>query len=176
MKVGDISKEIDSRVKDEVARVRGKEDYELGDFVLAMDELSKNVTEELTGKPYEAGDLSRELDRRIKGAVAAFCGKDEYEFGDLSREIAGRVQKRVEEFTGKPYEFGDVSRAVEKRRQEWVKDFLGEEAAANYQFGDITRKFLKEFTGKKDYEFGDVTKKVLGNLFGKRKRGSEQED
>jgi len=80
-KLGDISKEVDVRVKSEVAALRGKEEYELGDFVMAIDEFSKNVTEELTGKPYETGDLSRELDSRIKGAVANYCGKDEYEFG-----------------------------------------------------------------------------------------------
>jgi hypothetical protein len=53
--VGDISKEIDKRVKDGVAQLRGKDDYELFDFVMAMDEMSKNMTEEITGKPYEAG-------------------------------------------------------------------------------------------------------------------------
>lgn len=30
--MGDISKEIDARVKAEVAKLRGKEDYELGDL------------------------------------------------------------------------------------------------------------------------------------------------
>lgn len=45
IKLGDISKEIDDRVKTEVAKVRGKDDYELGDFVLAMDEMSKSMTE-----------------------------------------------------------------------------------------------------------------------------------
>lgn len=72
--------------------MRGKDSYELGDFVMVMDELAKNVTEDLTGKPYEAGDLSIEIDKRIKKAVAEFCGKEEYEFGDLSREISSRVQ------------------------------------------------------------------------------------
>jgi len=174
-KVGDISKEIDTRVKEEVARIRGKEDYELGDFVVAMDDMSKNFTETLTGKPYEAGDLSIELDKRIKSAVASFCGKDEYEFGDLSKEIGSRVQSRVEEFTGKSYEFGDITREVETRRKEWVKGFLGEEAAANYQFGDITKKFVTGFTGKDDYQFGDLTKKIAGDLFGKRKRGGKDQ-
>ena len=174
-KVGDISKEIDTRVKDEVARMRGKEEYELGDFVMAMDEMSKDLTESLTGKPYETGDLSVELDKRIKSSVADFCGKDEYAVGDLSKEINQRVQLRVEEFTGKPYEFGDVTREIENRRKEWVKDFLGEEAAANYQFGDITKKFIAGYTGKDDYQFGDLTKKVVGDLFGQRKRGGQDE-
>lgn len=49
-KIGDISKEVDSRVKSEVAKFREKDEYEIGDFVLAMDEMSKSFTEELTGK------------------------------------------------------------------------------------------------------------------------------
>ena len=50
-----------------------------------------------------------------------------------------------------------------------MKDYLGEEAAADYKFGDITRKALGQFTGKgDDYQFGDATKKILGNLFGKK--------
>jgi len=169
-KLGDISKEIDDRVKTEVAKVRGKDDYELGDFVLAMDEMSKSMTEELTGKPYEAGDLSVELDRRVKGAAAAFCGKDEYELGDLSTEMDSRVKSRVAEFTGKDeYEFGDVTKEIESRRKAWVKDFLGEEAAEQYQFGDITKKAISSFTGEDDYQFGDISKKMMGNLFGPRK-------
>jgi hypothetical protein len=67
------------------------------------------MIEDLTGKPYEAGNLSSELDRRVKSAVADFCGKDEYELGDLSWEIDNRVKNRVGEFTGKEdYEFGDI--------------------------------------------------------------------
>jgi hypothetical protein len=81
----------------------------------------------------------------------------------------------VEEFTGKPYEFGDVSRAVEARRREWVGEFLGEEAAENYEFGDITRKALSKFTGKDEYQFGDVTKKIFGDLFGPRKRAAGED-
>ena len=46
---------------------------------------------------------------------------------------------------------------------------MGDEAAEKYQFGDITKKALSQFTGKDDYEFGDLTKKVMGNLFGPRK-------
>lgn len=202
-KIGDISKEIDERVKSEgmyvalfqrfslspvsfcsnlkllpshtnsVATLRGKEDYELGDFVLSMDEMAKNMTENLTGKEYEPGDLSVELDKRIKNTVAEWSGKDEYEFGDLSREIAKRVHSRVEEFTGKPYEFGDVTREVENRRKEWVTSFLGEEAAKNYQFGDVTKKFINNFTGKDEYQFGDLSKKLMGDLFGKRKKKSD---
>jgi hypothetical protein len=115
---------------------------ELGDFILVLDELSKQYTEKLTGKPYEAGDLSKEIDTRVKSTVAEYCGKDTYEFGDLTREVSSRVKSRVEEFTGKPYEFGDIARTVEERRKGWVKNFLGEEAAKNYVFGDITKKAL----------------------------------
>lgn len=81
--------------------------------------------------------------------MVEWAGKEgEYEFGDLSRTIDRRIKQRVEEFTGKPYEFGDVSRAIEEKRREWVKNFLGEEAAANYVFGDVTKKALSSFVGK----------------------------
>ena len=42
----------------------------------------------------EFGDLSVELDTRIKSSVASFCGKESYEFGDLSKEIGARVSTR----------------------------------------------------------------------------------
>mmetsp|Transcript_20698 Transcript_20698/g.29218 ORF Transcript_20698/g.29218 Transcript_20698/m.29218 type:complete len:290 (+) Transcript_20698:117-986(+) len=175
-KVGDITKEIDSRVKDEVAKIRGKEEYELGDLVTAMDELSKDMTCQLTGKEdYEVGDLTIEIDARVKKSVESFCGLEpgQYQAGDLTKEVDNRVRGRVEEFIGKEYEFGDITKEIENRRRDWVKEYLGEEAAAKYQFGDITKKALTGFTGKDDYEFGDVTKKIMGDLFGKRKRGGQ---
>lgn len=120
--------------------------------------MSKDFTIELTGKDsYETGDLSKEIDKRVKNAVTEFCGKEEgtYEFGDLSKEMNKRVQDRVAEFTGRDeYSFGDITKEIENRRQTWVKDFLGEEAAKDYQFGDITKKALTSFTGKDEYEFG----------------------
>jgi len=54
-----------------------------------------------------------------------------------------------------------------------MKGVLGEEAAANYEFGDLTKKALTSFTGKDEYEFGDVSKKIFGSIFGKRKRGGK---
>lgn len=79
----------------------------------------------------------------------------------------------MEEFTGKPYEFGDITREVENRRKEWVKNFLGAEAADQYQFGDLTKRFINNYTGKDTYQFGDLSKKVFGDLFGKRKTKSD---
>jgi hypothetical protein len=91
-----------------------------GDFVFAMDQMAKETTEELTGKPYEVGDLSKVIDTSIKAKVAEFCG--------------------VQEFTGKEgYEFGDISRKIEERRRDWVKNLLGEKAAEEYEFGDVSQ-------------------------------------
>jgi hypothetical protein len=166
-KVGDLSKEIDARVKQGVADIRGKPEYEVGDLVITLDEMSKNMTEQLTGKPYEVGDLSKELDRRVKKAVADYIGKDEYEAGDLTRAVAEKVNVRVDELFAN-YEFGDITREINRRRKEWIKNFLGEEAAANYQFGDISKKFATMITGKDEYQFGDVSKKLFGDFFGKK--------
>ncbi|KAL3787860.1 hypothetical protein HJC23_000402 [Cyclotella cryptica] len=149
--IGDFSKEIDRRVKDEVARMREKDEYELGDFSVVLDEKVKEMVCEMTGKEeYEFGDLSLEIDERVKASVAKFCGKDEYQFGDLSKELAKRTKEGVLNYLGKDdYQFGDLSKELAKRTKEGV---------------------LK-YTGKDDYQFGDVTKKLMGNLFGGRKEG-----
>ena len=49
-KIGDLSKEIDARIKDRVAEYRNKEEYELGDLTLALDEMAKEEVKKLTGK------------------------------------------------------------------------------------------------------------------------------
>ena len=120
------------------------------------------MTEEMTGKPYEPGDLSVELDKRVKSAVANYCGTDEYQFGDLSKEIDRRVKMRVADYIGKDeYEFGDISRQIEKNRKEWVQSFLGAEAAENYQFGDITKKAMKNLTGDDDYQVCTISYNIV---------------
>jgi HAMP domain-containing protein len=166
--LGDLSKEIDARVKQGVADIRGKDGYELGDLTLTLDEMSKNFTEGLTGQPYEAGDLSKEIDARVKVAVAKYVGVDEYAAGDLTRFVAANVQSRVADLTAN-YEFGDISREIERQRKEWIKGFLGDEAAANYKFGDISKKLATKITGKEAYQFGDVTRTLMGNMFGNKK-------
>eukprot|EP00529_Nitzschia_sp_RCC80_P029907 CAMPEP_0113445004 /NCGR_PEP_ID=MMETSP0014_2-20120614/2961_1 /TAXON_ID=2857 /ORGANISM="Nitzschia sp." /LENGTH=307 /DNA_ID=CAMNT_0000336039 /DNA_START=1272 /DNA_END=2195 /DNA_ORIENTATION=- /assembly_acc=CAM_ASM_000159 len=168
-KLGDFTKEIDNKVKEEVANLREKDEYEIGDLSIVVDEWAKEKTSELTGKPYETGDLSREIDKRVKNAAAEFCGKEEYQVGDLTKEMAKRVNNRLADYLGKEYEFGDITRQVENQRREWVKRYLGAEAAENYQFGDITKKALAGFVGKDEYQFGDVTKKLLGGFLNKKK-------
>ena len=69
--------------------------------------------------------------------------------GDLSKELDRRIKARVEEFTGAgEYKFGDISRAILDRRKDWIKKTLanltGDE---NYQFGDITKKAAKKALG-----------------------------
>ena len=126
-KLGDISKQVDARVKQGVAQMRGKEEYEVGDLVLSLDEMSKSLTEEFTDKPYETGDLSREIDQRVKRVVAEYCGKDEYEVGDLSIAVSTKVSQRVKELMG-TYQRGNIESEIELRRREWIKDLLGADA------------------------------------------------
>lgn len=173
-KIGDISKELDSRIKDEVAKMRSKEEYELGDLTLAVDAMAREYTAELTGKPdADLADLSIEIDKRVKGAVMNFTGKDTYTPGDLSTEIDQRVKDQIMRFTGKEtYEFGDLSRELNERRKGWMRDYLGKDPS-QYEFGDLTKAAVSKFTGKSDYAFGDVTKAAIGKLFGPRKRSRD---
>lgn len=48
--VGDFSKEIDQRVKDEVAKMREKDEYELGDLSVVIDDKVKEMVCEMSGK------------------------------------------------------------------------------------------------------------------------------
>lgn len=48
--VGDLSKELDARVKQTVADLRGKDEYELGDLSLALDQIAKDEVKKMTGK------------------------------------------------------------------------------------------------------------------------------
>lgn len=157
--VGDFSKEIDKRVKAEVAKMREKDEYELGDLSVVLDSKVKELVCEMSGKDnYEFGDLSIEIDKKVKESVAQFCGQEKYEFGMLSKELAKRMKSGVASYTGKSgYKFGDITKTA-------VKNLSGKD---DYQFGDITKNAVKNLTGKDDYEFGDVTKKFLGNVFNK---------
>jgi len=47
------------------------------------------------------GDLSVEIDKRVKDSVAEFCGTDTYTPGDLSKEVAKRTKSGVLNYTGK---------------------------------------------------------------------------
>jgi len=118
-KLGDISKELDGRIKAEVARMRDKEEYELGDLSVALDTFAKEEVTRMTGKEgYEFGDLSVEIDARVKRAVGEFTGKVTYTPGDLQAEIRRRVAKQVLEYTGKDgYEFGDLTKKHHARDQ-----------------------------------------------------------
>ena len=64
------------------------------------------------------------------------------------------VEGAVRTVTGdNDYKFGDITKRT-------IKDLTGKEAS-EYEFGDVTRKAVTSFTGKEDYHFGDITTKVL---------------
>jgi len=139
---------------------------ELAEIVrLAVIEDLKTNTRDFIGKDeYKLGDVSKELDVRVKGEVAKLRGKDEYELGDLVMAMDEASKKITEELTGKPYEAGDLSIEIDKRVKSAVAEYCEKD---EYQFGDLTNAVseriqarVEEYTGKGDYEFGDITRKV----------------
>ena len=55
-----------------------------------------------------------------------------------------------------------MSRELNKRRSEWVTGYLGKE----YEFGDLTKKFVSDFTGKDDYKAPmPVTRSISPRIF-----------
>ena len=62
----------------------------------------KGKTSEFIGKEeYKVGDISKELDSRVKDEVAKMRGKDEYELGDLTMALDEMSKDFTKELTGK---------------------------------------------------------------------------
>jgi len=105
---GDLSREIDSRIKSAVADYCGKDAYEVGDLSRAVASKVSETVDELVGD-YEFGDISREVERRRREWVKDFLGEDaaaSYQFGDISKKFATM-------YTGKgDYQFGDVTKKL----------------------------------------------------------------
>ena len=128
----------------------------------------------MSGKEtYEFGDLSIEIDKKVKESVAQFCGQEKYEFGMLSKELAKRMKSGVASYTGKSgYKFGDITKTAVKSltgKDEYKVSFhfrciicfqgllfliscLMLTAASLMQFGDVTKSVAKNLTGKDDYQ------------------------
>lgn len=71
---------------------------------------------QITGKPYEFGDLSRTIDSSIKDKINDVTGNDEYEFGDLSRLVDSKIKDKVNDMTGSDeYNFGDLTAEILRR-------------------------------------------------------------
>ena len=65
-------------------------------------ESAKKNVRDFTGKDeYKIGDVSKELDARVKGMVAEYRNKDEYELGDLSIALDTMAKEEVKKMTGK---------------------------------------------------------------------------
>jgi len=108
--LGDLTMALDKIGKDMTCQLTGKDDYE-GETILVFH--SCNHFSCLFVMPLthtnalyvyclftQAGDLTTEIDSRVKSSVADFCGKDEYEVGDLSSEVDRRARAKVFEFIG----------------------------------------------------------------------------
>jgi len=143
MELGELIKT--AIVEDAKANAReflGKDGYQLGDVSKEIDARVKLEVAKLRGKDeYELGDLSAAMDKIAKDMTCDLTGKDDYEFGDLSVEIDTRIKSTVASFCGKEaYEFGDLSKEVDKRAKVAVAEFTGSE---DYKFGDISTEIMK---------------------------------
>lgn len=165
-------KEADAEVVEKVGNLVADDQWE--GFSMEMTELVrlavvedlKKNTREFTGKDdYKVGDVSKELDVRVKDQVAKLRGKDEYELGDFTMALDGVAKDLTMELTGKDeYEAGDLSIELDKRVKESVAEFCGKD---EYELGDLSieidkrvKEGVAEFTGKGDYEFGDISREI----------------
>lgn len=128
--------------------------------VAVVEDMKKNARDFLGKDEYKLGDISKEIDDRVKTEVAKVRGKDEYELGDFVLAMDEMSKSMTEELTGKPYEAGDLSVELDSRIKSAVATYCGKD---EYEFGDLSTEIDKrvksrvaEFTGKGEYEFGDM--------------------
>ena len=145
-KLRNIAEKVHQRVLEEVETMRAN-NVKVDEFSRSVATTTKTLTEEFTGKAYEMGELSKDIDTKIKKSVATYVGKEEYETGDLSRAIADKAKTVAEELQAN-HKVQEIARVVNERRIQWITDILGEEAAKDYKFGDISKKFAMQYTGK----------------------------
>lgn len=195
---GDITKSL---IGGSVEKITGKP-YEFGDLSRAIDSSIKDKINDLTGNDdYEFGDLSRWVDTKIKGEVNKFTSKESYQFGDLTKEILRRVATgqytmddlfmllkalAIFEASISPVAgFLPVKLLVELLNFSLLNDVAGKVTSAlameldkrlkksllgdeDYKLGDATKRTIsnavRSYTGKESYEFGDVTKKVVSTF------------
>jgi len=133
--------------------------------IAIREELKGKMRDFLGTEAYKLGDISKELDGRIKEEVAKIRGKSEYELGDLTVALDTFAKTEVTRMTGKDaYDFGDLSIELDKRVKVAVGVYTGK---GSYSSGDLQAEVRKrvssrvaEFTGKGEYSFGDVTREI----------------
>ena len=92
-KIGDLSKEADARVKAAVADLRGKDEYELGDLSAVIDQIAKDEVRAAAARSAcNAPALARLMCALSLVQVCKMTGKEEYEAGDLTVEVDKRVK------------------------------------------------------------------------------------
>eukprot|EP00977_Amphora_coffeiformis_P027588 scaffold34622_cov162-Amphora_coffeaeformis.AAC.6 len=121
-----------------------------------VEDIKSNARDFLGKDDYQVGDITKEVDARVKDEVAKLRGKEEYELGDFVLAMDELSKKYTEELTGKPYEPGDLSTHLDTNIKASVAAFCGKD---EYEVGDLTREISKriesrvgEFTGKDGYE------------------------
>ena len=98
--------------------------------------------------------------------MAALTGKDNYEFGDVSRKFSGIVsnwtssnlqqdQDNVDENSTYTYRVGDVTKWLLREIRNTPS------SASSYQFGDLTKSWVSNYTGEEEYKVGDLSRAVL---------------
>lgn len=66
-----------------------------------VEDLKKNTRDFIGKDEYKIGDISKEIDDRVKGEVAKIRGKEEYELGDFVLAMDEMSKGMTEELTGK---------------------------------------------------------------------------
>jgi hypothetical protein len=119
-------------------------------------------------KIFVMGDANYEFGDVTKRTVCNMTGKDTYQFGDITKTILERSRiLKAGSSTSSNESKGTYDRQVQQEL-----DTLEKDVRKSYQFGDLTKRQVRKFTGKSNYDFGDISKTILERFSGFTRRAS----
>lgn len=179
---GDITKSVAKKAADAVKEISGKDEYQFGDLSRALDQKAKEKAAEFTGKSdYQVGDISKEILRRVREGeykvediilLAKIMVTLGAEFSPLAGILPAKLLLEMMNYSLAQEVGGKVLDIVTQTLDKRFKDAVTGDA--DYALGDLTKKAILNFIGKKDgdYEFGDLTKTISKKMKEKDRKGS----
>ena len=158
--------EIDSRVKVEVARMMGKEQFKLNNFIVALNKIAKEELQDIAGDEHtDFHEMTEQIDAKVRQFIRDLTGKEDSDGKDIEDALEKEMQHKVMAFvSSEHFSMDTVVSEIDKKRMEILKARVGEDDAEHLQW--LANMATKTYTGMQTYTFGSLTTKMVSDVFG----------
>lgn len=148
-----IAVEVDKRVKKELAKMMGKDEFHIMDFIFNLNKIAKENVRKIAGdNEAEYTQMTNKIENDVKSFLQKFTGKQDPDGKDIEDAVEDRARKRIGEFLGmERFSLENVAKEIDKKRNEFWKEKLGEFWAD--RANDVNNMATKVITGKDTYVY-----------------------